>query len=107
MLKQIALILKTVCRSFDIISRNGGEEFSILLIDCPNRQAIEIGEQIRKAIEKHEFILSTGKKISISVSIGVTTYPDIVNNVKQIIESADIALYEAKHTGRNKVIPYY
>ncbi|ALU35167.1 Integrase family protein [Clostridium autoethanogenum DSM 10061] len=106
-LKQIALILKTVCRSFDIISRNGGEEFSILLIDCPNRQAIEIGEQIRKAIEKHEFILSTGKKISISVSIGVTTYPDIVNNVKQIIESADIALYEAKHTGRNKVIPYY
>ena len=106
-LKQIALILKTACRSFDIISRNGGEEFSILLIDCPNKQAMEIGERIRKAIEKHEFIVSTGEKINISVSVGVTTYPDIVNNVEEIIESADIALYKAKHAGRNKVIPYY
>ncbi|AZV57641.2 GGDEF domain-containing protein [Clostridium sp. AWRP] len=106
-LKQIALILKRTCRSFDIISRNGGEEFSILLINCSNTQAIEIGEQIRKAIENHEFILSTGEKINVSVSIGVTTYPDIVNSIEEIIESADIALYEAKHTGRNKVIPYY
>lgn len=106
-LKQISSILKRTCRSFDIISRNGGEEFSILLISCTNAQAIEIGEQIRKSIEEYKFILPTGEKINVSVSIGVTTYPDIVNDIEKLIESADIALYEAKHTGRNRVIPYY
>lgn len=106
MLTQIGTILKKTCRPFDIVSRNGGEEFSVLLINCPSIQSIEIGEQIRKTIEKHEFLLSTGEKINISVSVGISTYPDLINNVEMLIESADTALYKAKHTGRNKTVLY-
>lgn len=106
-LKQLGEVLKRNCRTFDIVSRNGGEEFSILLINCPSAESIEIAERIRRAVEKYEFMLPTGGKVNISVSVGVATYPNIVGNTGKLRESADIALYEAKRTGRNKVVQYY
>lgn len=106
-LKQISTILKRTCGTFGIVSRNGGEEFSVLLVNCTSTQSLEIGEQIRKAIENNEFILPTGEKINVSISAGVATYPDIVNKVEILKDSVDSALYEAKRTGRNKVVQYY
>lgn len=103
-LSEIGVIFNRTCKSFYIISRNGGEEFSVLLLDCPSVQAVEVGERIRRAIESHEFTLPTGKKINISVSIGVATYPDTTVNIEKLMEDADTALYEAKHSGRNKVL---
>lgn len=103
---QVSEILKTMSKTSDIVSRNGGEEFSLLLISCSSVQAIKIAEQIRKEIEKYEFLLPAGNKINVTVSVGVATYPDVVNNVGKLIESTDIALYEAKRTGRNKVVLY-
>lgn len=103
---EVGALLKETCRSFDIISRNGGEEFTVLLIDCSSGQSIEVGERIRKAVENYEFVLPTGKKINITISVGVSTYPDTVEDVEKLIESSDAALYEAKHTGKNKVVLY-
>lgn len=102
-LQQLALVLSTFCRSFDIVSRVGGEEFSVILPDCPSEQAIEVAERLRVAVETHEFIISDEIKINISISIGAATYPDNVKDLEDLIKQADTALYSAKRSGRNKV----
>lgn len=100
---ELGQILKTTTRSFDIVSRNGGEEFSVILPDCPNHQSIEIAESIRQKVELHEFPISPQETIHITVSIGVATYPETVKDSSKIVKVADDCLYVAKHSGRNKV----
>ncbi|EPR12940.1 diguanylate cyclase [Ruminiclostridium papyrosolvens] len=103
-LKEIGKILRQNCRADDKISRNGGEEFSILLENASNSKAIEIAERIRKIIAENEFEISYGRNINITVSIGISSYPETVTDITQIIERADDALYKAKRTGRNLVV---
>lgn len=102
-LQELGQILIQNCRTFDEVSRNGGEEFSVLLLDCPHSQAMKIAERIRLSVETHTFVLSTGKQIAITVSIGAATFPETVPDIEKLVESADTALYTAKRTGRNKV----
>ncbi|MBU3111476.1 diguanylate cyclase [Clostridium lacusfryxellense] len=102
-LSELGKILTKNSRSFDIVSRNGGEEFTVLLLDCANEHAIQIAERIRCGVETHPFILSTGTQIDITVSIGVASYPEITNEIEKLLEISDIGLYAAKHSGRNKV----
>jgi len=101
-LKQVGEILRNSTRSFDIVSRNGGEEFTVLLLDCPLNKAYEIAERIRMNVEAYPFHLSE-KTIHITVSIGVSCYRETTLEAEQIIEDADKALYFAKNNGRNKV----
>ncbi|MCY9695167.1 GGDEF domain-containing protein [Paenibacillus alginolyticus] len=82
-LKQLGKLLKDVSRSFDIVSRIGGEEFAILLYDCPHKHALLIGERIRMAVKNQDFLLNEGKVIQITVSVGVATYPDTNGNTKK------------------------
>ena len=89
-----------------MVSRNGGEEFSILLLDCSSSHAIEIAERLRRKVETHKFNISDKVNLSITISIGVSTYPDTTNKINDLLEHADKALYEAKRTGRNKVVLY-
>lgn len=102
-LKELAEILSHNCRRFDEVSRNGGEEFSVLLPDCSSQRAFQIAERIRTAVENHSFTLSTGKIINITVSIGVASYPDTLDDIEKLVEKADEALYKAKRSGRNMV----
>ncbi|NLV86942.1 MAG: diguanylate cyclase [Clostridiales bacterium] len=102
-LKELAEILSRNCRRFDEVSRNGGEEFSVLLPDCSSQRAFQIAERIRAAVENHSFPLSTGEKINITVSIGVASYPDTLDEIERLVEKADEALYKAKRSGRNMV----
>ncbi len=105
-LKRFSELLIEACRSFDIISRNGGEEFSVILQDCPAIHAVEVAERIRKTIEMTEFHINHSEPIHITTSIGVSAYPDYVKNPELLIENADKALYQAKQSGRNKVVLY-
>ncbi|WP_223702522.1 GGDEF domain-containing protein [Sutcliffiella deserti] len=102
-LQELGNVLRDSTRSFDIISRNGGEEFSVILPDCPNYQAIEVAEKIRLAVEKHPFAISLKEHINITVSIGVATYPETILNSDLMIKNADVCLYKAKSLGRNRV----
>lgn len=102
-LRELGIILAKNSRSFDIVSRNGGEEFTVLLLDCPKVNAVQTAERIRTIVENHIFVLSTGLEISITVSIGVASYPELTSEIEKLLEKADIALYAAKRTGRNKV----
>ena len=103
-LKELGMIFKNLARSQDIISRRGGEEFTMLLVDCQLEQAVAVAERIRSAVENSEFRLSEQCSIHITVSIGVAALePSIPDGVK-LLEQADKALYQAKETGRNKVV---
>ncbi len=103
-LKKLGNILLQSCRNLDIVSRNGGEEFSVILIDCSWELAQEIAERIRRKVESTPFILSDGTGIKITVSVGIASYPDIITELDTLKEKADEALYVAKRTGRNKII---
>ncbi len=103
-LQELSSILKKSCRSTDIVSRNGGEEFSAILMDCSAEIGMEIAEKIRRNVAITPVTLSDGREININVSVGVACYPDYVKDINDIREKADIALYEAKRTGRNKCV---
>lgn len=102
-LQELGKLLKTNTRSFDAVSRNGGEEFSVLMPDCSAERALEIAERIRKKVEHHSFSYQKGPRIPLTVSIGVATYPLHVENPADLIARADEGLYKAKRTGRNRV----
>lgn len=102
-LKELAPILKKNCRTFDIVSRLGGEEFCILLFDCSKNKTFEIAWRINKVVEKHKFVIGENKFLDVTVSIGVAVYPETTSKLKDIKEEADKALYKAKRSGRNKV----
>lgn len=102
-LAELGKILKNTSRSFDIVSRNGGEEFSVILPDCPHDQAVTLAERIREKVESHQFQVSSTESIAITISLGVATYPETVTDTTQIFSLADDYLYKAKRSGRNRV----
>ncbi|QAA35132.1 diguanylate cyclase [Clostridium manihotivorum] len=102
-LKEMANIFVNSSRSFDVISRNGGEEFTVILLDCDRESAIRIGEKIRKNVEQYRFILSDENEVCLTVSIGVASFPESTKDIKRLYELADNALYKSKRDGRNKV----
>jgi diguanylate cyclase len=103
-LKEIAVLLKGAAMSTDIVSRNGGEEFSVLLPGKSKTESVAMAERIRSIVEKHLFDLKELGEIQLTVSIGVANFPEIP--LDSLIDSADQALYESKHTGRNRVYSY-
>lgn len=104
LLRELSSILIKTCRSGDLVSRNGGEEFSVLLYGCSLKKALEVGERIREAVEAHQFQLQDGININITVSVGIANYPETTKEAGKLFERADNALLEAKRSGRNKVV---
>jgi len=97
-------IFSTILRSIDAAGRYGGEEFLIILDNTPERQAEKTAERIRKAVE-HSEIFVDGKRIKVTVSIGVATIKHIKDTKGiNLIDRADKALYQAKRDGRNCVV---
>ncbi|SMP07794.1 diguanylate cyclase (GGDEF) domain-containing protein [Desulfurobacterium pacificum] len=100
-LKEIALILRKSVRVSDCVARYGGEEFVIVMPFARLSGACKKMEKIRKEIENHSFCKDIGIKVTISA--GVTEYKDGMS-IEEFIERADENLYEAKRSGRNRVI---
>ncbi|KJV65918.1 MULTISPECIES: PleD family two-component system response regulator [Ehrlichia] len=93
-------------RITDLLARFGGEEFVVILPDTTITTAEQVASRILSVIEQTPFKTSIGD-ISKTVSIGVVeVHKSDINNIKQLIDRADKCLYEAKNTGRNKVITY-
>lgn len=102
-LRKLGALISSCARSFDIVSRMGGEEFSVLLLNCNHAQALEIAEKIRYAVENHKIKFPNGKEINVTISIGVATYLETTQYPEHLVRQADKALYNAKRTGRNNV----
>jgi len=106
-LKEMAQLLKKSIREIDTVARFGGEEFIVLLPDTDKKGALAVGEKLRKIVETYRFIETGTSDISpLTISVGVSSYPDDVRDLDDLIDHADIALYDAKDAGRNKVICY-
>ena len=96
-LKSVAAVIKSCTRSNDYIIRWGGEEFVVIMPNCPIREAVNVAERIRERVE-----ITENDVCPITVSLGVASYDGV--NYENAITEADKALYEAKEGGRNKVV---
>lgn len=102
-LKELCFIVITkLIRSNDFFARYGGEEFVLLLSGSSLKTASEVGERIRQTIETHEFFFE-GKKIPVTISVGIASKLPHETEWTQIYDRADKALYQSKQGGRNRV----
>jgi len=98
-IKTVAEVLKRNARSIDTAARMGGEEFNVILPGVDSKGAMIAAERIRKALESEK--LDTIKHIT--ASIGVATFLEHSDNIEDILELTDQAMYQSKRNGRNRV----
>ncbi|MDD2914030.1 MAG: sensor domain-containing diguanylate cyclase [Gallionella sp.] len=109
-LKRVAKIIQSQLRECETIARYGGEEFVVLLPQTDLHHARQIAERIRSRIEEEQLQAHAGDPINLTISIGLSMLPgeDAAAENGQLAErmvaSADKALYQAKHGGRNRVV---
>ncbi|GAA6171392.1 hypothetical protein NBRC116592_10620 [Colwellia sp. KU-HH00111] len=99
----VAKILQDNLRSYDIVGRVGGEEFAMLFTNCEINTATQIAERIRQKAAD----LTTKfqqEQIKLTVSIGITARLQEEKSIESMLHRADEALYQAKQSGRNKVV---
>lgn len=97
-LRETAQLLVNQSRSFTTVTRYGGDEFAVLLVNTPKSGAATYAQRMKGVIERYPFVHGT-----VTVSLGVAALPDDAGDSDQLFSAADRALYEAKRTGRNTV----
>ena len=106
-LKRIGEIVNEVVREKDIAARYGGEEFSIIMPSTGEEEAMKVADTLRRTIEDEKFYGEENQPNGkITVSIGVSVYPDKAKDELDLIKSSDDALYRAKFFNKNRVERY-
>jgi len=105
-LTEIARIMKENVRDVDTVVRYGGEEFAVVLPSTDTDEAFHVAERIRRVVEGFVFNTPDGVPSSATVSMGIACFPKEAKNKSELISHADLALYKAKQSGRNKVCVY-
>jgi len=101
-LRSMAATLKHAMRATDIVGRLGGEEFGVLLVQTETKEALAIAGRLLKSL--HSVCITTQTDpVCYTVSIGVAAYGGEGDSVDSLMKRADVALYQAKKTGRNRV----
>lgn len=103
-LKQLGKELKLFLREHDLVGRIGGEEFVMLLPETSLEEANVIAERLRLSVEKLTFLVLHEQTIKLTVSIGVACATEAEQHLDKIWQTVDERLYEAKTTGRNRVV---
>lgn len=103
-LKLFSRTIEKHLRKSDLFGRIGGEEFSILLQNTSDSNALLLADKMRQCIQETPYFLDEKEKISFSVSIGVSSIKDEYSEFSQLMKMADTAVYKAKETGRNRVV---
>lgn len=101
-IKELGAILKRLKRETDVVARFGGEEFCILCEETDAKGAVQLAERVRQELEATVFESELGK-VKVTCSLGVATFPTSAPDKEALFNSADKALYAAKHGGRNRV----
>jgi diguanylate cyclase (GGDEF)-like protein len=104
---EVSQILKSRFRGYDVVARFGGEEFSIMLPETDAGIALPRIESAREEIEEHEiFLKNQPDPIHVSLSFGIASMQEDEWDIMSLIHHADVALYLAKLSGRNRTIVY-
>jgi two-component system cell cycle response regulator len=102
-LRQVAERLKAELRDYDRIGRYGGEEFLIALPGCSAEAAVKQAERLRASIQQAPFAVA-GAKLTVTISAGVAVdEAGMAADVNSLLQRSDLALYRAKHSGRNRI----
>jgi diguanylate cyclase (GGDEF)-like protein len=96
-------VLDSVRTQIDTLARYGGEEFVVVLPETPEDGARVVAEKIRGAVRDHSFASDTGPDVSTTVSVGVAAYPEDGKTAQELLHAADLAMYRAKQSGRDRV----
>jgi len=94
---------KSVLRADDTICRYGGDEFVIIISDLEETQSLDNVTQKLSAITQQNFNIFS-HKINVKMSVGISIYPRDASNAQELLETADKAMYNAKHAGKNRVL---
>lgn len=101
LLQSVAKRLQACVRLYDTVSRQGGDEFVVLLPEVDERQdATLIAQKLIEAMAQPHVV--RGHSLHVSISIGISLYPDDGKDVEALVRNADTAMYQAKKNGRNK-----
>jgi len=103
-LRGVTARMKSAIRDFDVVGRYGGEEFLIVLKNTPVYLAQEIAERVRRRVSESPINVN-GLEIPMTISLGLATM-SAGDNMETLIRYADAALYEAKRSGRNRMIVF-
>jgi len=106
-LKAIAGVLQIKSRKCDVVARYGGEEFAITMPNTSKENARLFAERLRNEVEKifaEEPAIGANKRLTISC--GIATYPEDARTKSELVSRSDIALYEAKRSGKNRTCIY-
>lgn len=102
-LQQFADVVRGCVRSFDLLIRRGGEEFMLVMPGTTTEEAWLVAERIRAFLAAHPLRVETTVSVPQTVSIGLATW-DGQESPRELDERADVAMYEAKHRGRNRIV---
>jgi diguanylate cyclase (GGDEF)-like protein len=103
----VSQTIRESVRSIDVVSRFGGEEFAVLSPQTGRSAALTVAERVREAVYTHPYPYEEKQPLgAVSISAGVATYPDQAGSLKELLDNADRALYRAKGSGKNRVVPF-
>ncbi|MCK9337438.1 MAG: GGDEF domain-containing phosphodiesterase [Arcobacteraceae bacterium] len=102
-LQEFALLLQREKREEDVLSRYGGDEFTIVLPECDMNGALASANRISKAVNDFEMLNPDSTKIKMTVSIGISVYPQHASTQKELFIIADSMMYKAKEEGKNTI----
>ncbi len=105
-LKRIASLIKESIRDTDRVYRYGGEEFAILCPETDKKGAYELSERIREKIKGTGIEIGVGRRIYITVSLGVASFPEDAEEPEDLLTVADLSLYRAKSEGKDKTVAF-
>ncbi|MFY0577953.1 GGDEF domain-containing protein [Cystobacter fuscus] len=103
LLVEMAHVLKGCVRDRDVAVRYGGDEYVVLLRGTDSSAALKVAERIRRAVEKHRFLVPEGHALSLSTCIGVASFPEHTQDKATLLDLADRAMYRGKKGSRNVV----
>jgi two-component system cell cycle response regulator len=103
-LVKVASLLTTQIRNCDFVARYGGDEFTVILPEISEKEALAVCRRIMKSIERYEFQSFEKKNIGpLRVTIGIASFPKNANDSKELVEKADRAMYAGKRAGKNRI----
>ncbi len=106
-LRKISQLIIKNTRGSDFVARYGGEEFFVILPETSEMEASIVAERIREEVENFPFVSDKGTDMgTITVTIGISSMPERATTKKDLISTADAALYKGKASGKNRVVVY-